>query len=258
MVDDEQENPFAAPDADQKRKYQPSRDHSVHDEPHLLDEEFISTQPASVEDLKRLDIGDHVTLNESVFDEPAFSPEAAGAIPQQAATYRNWLELGIAKTSPRKSWFYAVLAGLLCGSITAAVYLAAGLRWWSSLDLFNAAWIAAVVQAGKVLLAILFVEFWPYLFKSSRQILASTAVSAFAFVLTAQLISLTTSGAMPTSWDAIGMTVLHLLTSLAVGAGLANVWRDCMSEKQSPRISNAAPMLGLATVLQLAYFWVVG
>jgi len=258
VVDEEPENPFAAPEADQKRKYQPSKDHSVHDEPHLLDEEFVSTQPVSVEDLKHLDLGDHVVLNESVFDEPAFAPEVSGEVPREAATYRNWLELGIAKTSIRKSWFFAVVAGLLCGSITAVIYGAAGLRWWSSLNPFHAVWIAVAVQAGKVLLAICFVEFRPYLFKSSRQILASTAVSAFAFVLSAQVISIATSGITLLGWNAIGNTVMHLLTSLAVGAGLANVWRDCMTEKQSPRISDAAPMLGLASVLQLAYFWIVG
>ena len=207
---------------------------------------------------KLLDIGDHVLPNESVFDEPAFSPEVVGAVPQDAATYQSWLERGIAKTSIRKSWLLTVVAGLLCGSITAAIYAGIGVRWWNSLDPFNAAWVAVAIQSGKVLLAICFVEFWPYLFKSSRQILASTAVSGLTFAFVVQLIDVAQAGILPTSWEAAGMVVLHLLTSLAVGAGLANVWRDCMNEKQSPRISNAAPMLGLATVLQLAYFWVVG
>ena len=69
-------NPFQPPDAEQMGRYSPSKDPSIEDEPHRLDDEFLphadvhESQPNGVPD----------ELVHTVWDEPAISSTFAKTV----------------------------------------------------------------------------------------------------------------------------------------------------------------------------------
>lgn len=251
MNDDE--NPFAPPSAGHKRKYAPSKDPSVEQEPHLIGEEYLPHEGADlVSDVAAAPNEANVT--DSVWDEPALSPDLAGNLPDDAVSWARWLDRNIARTSVRKSWFLSFAGGVVSGGIAIGIALLSGMQTTMPLImLFHCVFAVAIKETLKVGVAILIVEFRPHLFKTSGQILLATGLGGFTFAVVEKLATLSAPQPWLVGWAWSTYLPLQVGTSLGVGVGLAQVWQQCMKEKRQPQISVAAPWLGIAIAIHTLF-----
>ena len=249
----EDENPFAAPDTEHKRKYRPERDPSVEHEPHLLGEEFLPDRSETTGSIAP--IGERAAPADSVWDEPAFSQDLAGAVPDNAATYAHTLEERISSTSLTRSWVFAVLGGIVSGSIASVAFFPFNVlpRMW--ILAFHHGFGCLLTEALKATLAIYATERRPWLFKSTPQIFASMAISGLTCAVIGMMVG---TRRFSFALDRTVFGSVHVLCSLGVGLGLSRVWSECMRDRRPPRISGAARWLCIAAAIHLLYVMLSG
>lgn len=237
----------------------PSHDPSIEGEPHLRGGGFRadpSEARAARKLRKRRPPTDEEKVDQSVWDEPGISPDLVGSVPNDALTYRAWLEKRRVETGLIRSW-----------AITFAVALAAGpwailgAFWGSGQTAFS---ILAIVAIGpvveemmKVAAALWIVERKPFLFLTSVQVLVCALAGALIFASIENVLYLHVYVQQVPAWlpywrwtVCVG---LHVGCSAIAGMGVMRVWREAMEHRTRPRIALAFPYLLTAAIVHGTY-----
>ena len=201
---------------------------------------------------------DAQAVEHSVWDEPGFSVELAGAVPETALTHRKWFCREMNNTSNLKSWlitFSLIFASGPWAVIGAFVLALQGLGGIGGM---------AVVVFGpvteevlKITAALIVVEKRPFFFKSARQILVCCILSGFIFAYIENLLYLNIYVSDPTPrlilWRWTVCVVLHSSCSTIAGIGLIKMWRESMREFTKPQPLHVLPYLIAAAVIHGIY-----
>ncbi|NQT53907.1 PrsW family intramembrane metalloprotease [bacterium] len=237
----------------------PSRDPSVHAEPHRRDDGFRPDPSERRAERALRRAGKPSTderVDHSVWDEPGLTPELAGPTPDDALTYERWFERRHVETGLVKSW-----------SVTLAIALAAGpwavlgAFWGSGATLFS---VVAMVAVGpvveemmKVAVGLWVVERKPYLFLTSTQVMLCALCGGLVFAAIENVLYLHVYIPNPSDWLVrwrwTVCVALHVGCSAIAGMGIMRMWRDGMKRRARPRLSLAFPYLTLAAIIHGTY-----
>ncbi|MBL4697242.1 MAG: PrsW family intramembrane metalloprotease [Phycisphaerales bacterium] len=253
-----------------------ARDYSIHAEPTTaaskgqLDPKSDPTQSRAHAKVDNEHLGESFAAEaeRSVFDEPTFSTELAGEVPENALTYERHLAEQLEATSPLESWFatgvMAAGAGLLAvvGSLISNA-TAFGLEGY--IQFFAIVVFAPVVEeVMKTALLLWGVEQKPYLFRSTKQLMIIGACSGFVFAAVENVLYLTVYIEDPTRfiilWRWTVCVGLHTLTTTIATVGLVKIWQRVMRTGQFARAEIGARYLAIAMIVHglynaIMYFW---
>jgi hypothetical protein len=237
----------------------PPGDSSIENEPHLrpgkfkpdpsearADETFAFQGPPTDED----------RLEQSVWEEPTVTPEAAARRQAHDLTYGEWLDAGRRRTSVAASWRATLGVALLSGPLSILGSLFGSLDGpggYLSVVVFG----PLVEELMKAAPAAYLVEKRPYLFRSPAQILLSMLAAGAAFGIIENLIYLKLyipgASAGLAAWRWTVCTALHAGCSTVAGLGLLRVWKDAEARRARPRLGLAMSAILVAAVLHGAY-----
>ncbi len=195
-------------------------------------------------------------VDQSVYDEPAFSADLAGPAAEGGLTYRRWLEQGRERVGIGRSWGVTLLLALAAGpwAILGAM-LTEGQSWLGVLVLIAVAPVAEEMM--KVSAALYVVERRPFLFRSSVQIMLTVLAGALVFSSVENLIYLHVYVRHPAvaliAWRWTVCVALHTGCTFIAGLGLVRIWRDAWKRMDRPRLPLASPYLATAIVLHGVY-----
>ena len=246
-------------------------DPSVENEPHLREGPLRpdpSETTAAVPERSR-GTDEPETVDHSVWEEPALSPERRAAAPT-AETYRGWLERALARTTLTRSWM--VTAAVVLAAAASAIPMAFLGNLLASFDTISSVVLVAVLapvveEVCKVAVAWWVVERRPYLFRRGGQILLCATAGGLAFGVLENLWYLhvlipeaVRSGAIGAE-DVAGLaqwrwgvcTTMHATASTLAGVGLLRMWSRAMRERERPRAATAVPFLVAAMVVHGLY-----
>jgi len=236
-----------------------SWDPSVHREPHLRGEGFRpdpSEAKASAGRARRRPPTEEELADQSVYDEPGFSPALAGPVPQDRPTYRRWLEHGRARVSAGRSWALTLALALAAGPLA----ILGGFRGSDG----TAFGVLALVVFGpvteeimKVAAALYAVEKRPFFFRSSAQILLTVVAGAVTFAMVENALYLNVYMPEPSpamvAWRWTVCVTLHVGCTTIAGLGLMRIWRDVWARMARPRLALGSPYLLTAIAIHGAY-----
>ncbi len=236
-----------------------SSDPSVHREPHLRGEGYRadpSEAKTDAREARRRPPSEAEAVDQSVYDEPAFSAELAGPAAKGGLTYRGWLEQGRERVSVEGSWGLTLLLALAAGPWAV---LGAMLSEWQS-------WLGALVLVAfapvaeemmKVAAALYVVEKRPFLFRSAAQIMLTVLAGALVFSVVENLLYLHVYVRHPSAaliaWRWTVCVALHTGCTFIAGLGLVRIWRDAWERMDRPRLPLGSPYLMTAIVLHAVY-----
>jgi hypothetical protein len=239
----------------------PSRDPSIHHEPHLQGQTFSAdeSEAKAAEAVRRAADKEHIDeqVSHSVWDEPALSTALNAHEPKDALTYANWLWQRRQETSIGKSWL-----------VTIAVVLAAGP--WSIVGTFitgfgnGAVSIIAITLVGplteevmKTAAALWVVEKRPFLFTSRLQIMFCVMAAGLCFAVIENLLYLNVYISDPSReiviWRWTVCVALHVGCTTISGIGLARIWKTTTNDLTPPQLSLGAPFLIAAVIIHSSY-----
>ena len=195
-------------------------------------------------------------LDHGVWDEPGFSPELAGRVPESELTYERWLRRRRADTSAARSWMTAALVAVLAGPW--AIF---GALWGTGRTPFSVLGLTVfgpvTEEIMKVALVLYILETRPYLFRSRVQVIFCAVAGAAGFAVVENLLYLYVyvpdASPLLFHWRWTVCTTLHVGCSLIAGLGLARVWRGVWKRMVRPRVSGLYPYLLGAIVLHGCY-----
>ena len=233
----------------------PSRDPSIHEEPHLQGlppkRDFTEADAGRRIDEEMARETDADKVEHTVWDEPTVAPQIVGEPPADQLTYARWLEQRIAATSSSKSWFVTLLLVLVAGPW--GVIGALGGGGGSSFGLVMLTVIGPVTEEiMKIAAALWVVEKRPYLFKSGIQIMLCAAAGGIAFAFIENLIYLFVY--VPdhsfgfAAWRWTVCVGLHLNCSFVAGVGLVRIWGNAIRERHRPILALGVPFFVMAMV----------
>ncbi len=238
-------------------KRRPSKDPSVEYEPHLQDAAF-EADPS--ETRAAPGASDAPPVEQSVWDEPARSPELAGDPPPDAITWAGWLQDRVARSSAGASWTVTIAAATVAGPLAVVG------TFFGAASGGVAAWfgIVTVVVLGpvfeevmKAALPLSIVEKRPYLFRSRFQIGLCMVASGLVFGAIENILYLrvyvprSVEGLAQWRWSVC--VAMHAGCSLIAGLGLMRIWSRSMAERTPPRTALGAPYILTAVVIHATY-----
>lgn len=239
----------------------PSRDPSIHHEPHLQEQNFTAdeSEAKAADAIQRAADKEHIDeqVSHSVWDEPALSTTLNAGEPKDALSYANWLRQRRQDTSVGKSWL-----------VTLAVVLAAGP--WSIVGTFitgfgsGAISIIAITLVGplteevmKTAAALWVVEKRPFLFTSRLQIMCCVMAAGLCFAVIENLLYLNVYISDPSRelviWRWTVCVALHVGCTSISGLGLARIWKTTTNNLTPPQLSLGAPFLIAAVIIHSSY-----
>jgi RsiW-degrading membrane proteinase PrsW (M82 family) len=193
---------------------------------------------------------------DSVFDEPAYSPEVSGPPPPGADTYASRVERGLRQTTRFESWSWTLLLAAASGP-----WAVLGALWGSGESAFSALALVLVgplvEESMKIAAAMAAVETRPWRFRSAGQLLVCAVAGGLAFAALENLLYLNVYVPNPPEWLIrwrwTVCVALHAGCSTVAGLGMIRVWRRAVEKRVPPRMSDAAPYLTAAVLIHGTY-----
>ena len=236
-------------------------DPSINEEPHRrgtgyrADPSEARAERASAK-ARRKAMSEDEKVEHGVWDEPGISPELAGAPPEDALTYADWLDKRRGQVLPSTSWAMTLFLAELAGP-----WAVLGALWGSGRTFFS---IVAIVvfapvieETMKVAAALYVVEKKPFLFRSSLQIAVCALAGGLTFAVIENLLYIHVYTRSPSSffiwWRWTLCTSLHVGCSFIAGLGLARIWRETWRTHTRPRLSLGYPYMLTAVVIHGLY-----
>ena len=189
-------------------------------------------------------------VQHTVWDEPAIHPSTAGAPPKNALTYANWLSQRQADWPSINGWLLAVATGLICGPIAILFGLMGSWQFQFGFGLVGCLGVPLFHELLKVILLVWIVECRPFMLSHRGQIYLSCLLSAIGLSLIYTAFSLITDPwgiSLPSLIVLITFPFIQIVSSLLIGAGLVTVWRNTMTLRRPPALSDGTLhfMLGI-------------
>jgi hypothetical protein len=192
----------------------------------------------------------------SVWEEPALSPELASGPPPTELTYARWLDEQTARTSAHLRWLVAGLLALIAGP-----WAVIGAFWGSGQSVFSALVLVTIAPTVEELMkasaALYVAEKRPYLFGHPAQIVLCGVCAGLSFAAIENLIYLYIYIPHATPqlwvWRWTVCVALHTTCSGIASVGVWRVWRDAVLRRSLPRTSLASPWLTAAIILHGLY-----
>jgi PrsW family intramembrane metalloprotease len=245
------------------------RDQSIHAEPTTaamhgkLDarkDTTVSKAHARIDD-EHLGESFAAEAERSVFDEPTFSTELGGEVPENALTYERFLGEKLAQTTPLQSWFATVV---LAGSSGILAILGSFLSESSTTGLATAVQFLAIAvfapvieEVMKTAMLLWGVEQKPYLFRSPKQLMIVGAFSGLVFASVENVLYLTVYIDEPSRfiiiWRWTVCVGLHTTTTAIATVGLVKIWERVMRTGQFARAEIGAKYLFIAILVHALY-----
>jgi hypothetical protein len=233
----------------------PSRDPSIHSEPHLQDRPFeadaseLRVEPRLQREATQETADD--VVEHSVWDEVTLSPELAGSAAEDQLTYSRWLIQKQAETSWIKSMWVTLLVAIVAGPWGVLGGLIGGGGGGGASRLVLIVLIGPVTEEiMKIAAALWIVEKRPYLFKSLWQILfcAAAGGAAFAFIenLMYLFVYLPEHSTKLAAWRWTVCVGLHMNCSFVAGVGMARIWDNAIRERHRPELWLGVPWFVMA------------
>lgn len=246
-----------------------ARDHSIHAEPTTvaihgqLDARKDTTVSKAHERIDNDHLGESFAneAERSVFDEPTYSKELGGEVPENALTYERFLSEKLDTISPFESWFFTG-ALVLCSGLFAVVgsFMSntGNMGLIASVEFFAIAVLAPVIEeVMKTALLLWGVEQKPYWFRSPMQLMIVGACSGFVFAAIENVLYLTVYIDEPSLgiilWRWTVCVGLHTGTTMIATLGLVKIWRRVMRTGKFARAEIGARYLFFAILLHGIY-----
>lgn len=196
------------------------------------------------------------TVEHSVWDEPALTPQLAGSPSAEQVTYARWLEENRRHWGFVKSWALTLALALVAGP-----FAVIGAFWNSGQSIFGVLMMVVIgpvtEEIMKIAAPMLVVEKLPFAFRSGWQIVLCGLCGGLVFAAIENLLYIHVYVDDPTpSFIAYRWTVcvaLHTVCSLIASIGVVRVWRDVWRRMSFPRTALAFPLLLTAIVVHGAY-----
>lgn len=258
------------PDSPKRRKFKlNARNQSVHAEPTTaaMRGQLDARKDATVSKAHQRIDNDHLgeSINDeaerSVFDEPTYSKELGGNIPENALTYKRFLEEKLETISPIESWLFTGVL-VLCSGVFAVVgsFMSnfANMGLSSSVEFVAIAVFAPVIEeVMKTALLLWGVEQKPYWFRSPTQLMIVGACSGLMFAAIENLLYFNVYIEDPRIgiilWRWTVCVGLHTTTTMIATIGLVKIWRRVMQTGKFARAEIGARYLFYAILLHAIY-----
>jgi len=245
------------------------RNHSIHAEPTMsamhgeLDAKKDPTQSKAYAKIDNEHLGESFSAEaeRSVFDEPTYSEELGGEVPENAFTYEKFLAEQLDATSTFESWFATGVIAAFSGILAIAGAIlgeSANTGLTGTVQFIAIAVFAPVIEeVMKTALLLWGVEQKPYLFKNPVQLLIIGGVSGFIFAAVENVIYLTVYIEQPDLfiivWRWTVCVALHTSTTLIASIGLVKIWQRVMRTGQFARAEIGARYLFIAILIHGFY-----
>ena len=252
MSQSDSNNPFQPPPDDKPKPHHPN---SVFSEPHMQGFVFHSDEDselAAIRDLARDRPSSTDAIDHTVWEEPALMQ----ATPNDALTYDRWLSQKEAATSTQFSWWVTMTIASFSGVWAIIGAMASQMGQHNSI-LLTCIFAPVSEEIMKLALATWVVEKRPYLFKTGIQVLACAFVSGLVFSVIENLIYLNIYFRNPlpsqVAWRWTVCVALHVGCSTLAGFGLMKVWKQAITRRKRPELTDGSRMLISAMVLHGIY-----
>lgn len=201
-------------------------------------------------------LADHVSEDQSVWDEPGLSRELAGEVPKEGLTWYRWYLDQVAATSVAWSW------GTTLGvAVVGGIFAIVGTLVQQSM---SAGQIMAVTVVGptieevmKIALPLWLVEKRPWLYQNAGQILICAMASGLVFAAVENVLYLKVYINNPSAgliqWRWTICVLLHSGCSTVAGIGAWKIWSRFQKEGRAPVLADGAPWIVAAIVLHGLY-----
>lgn len=178
--------------------------------------------------------------------------------PNRSDAFGDWFTKKKEQTTPVRSWVVVVALTLL----GAPLGLAGTLMTLEQGGVFNAALTGPIlVEAAKMVTALILVERWAYLVRCKDQLYVVAMGTAFLYGVVQNIVYLVVlfPGSPETlvAWRWLICVPAHMLLSACAVRGLVPVWERTTEELRRPLIGRALPAMIAAIVLHGAYNAVV-
>lgn len=237
-------------------------DPSIENEPHLqpggwrLDDSEAKAARTIEQAQQRQSIDD--VIHESVWHEPAYSPELAGRVPQEGLIYSQWLAWRTATTSSAFSWFVSIGAAALVGPFAIlGVFLNAPstASWFAPLQVILIGPVSEELM--KIAIPLWIVERRPYWFKSGLQISLCVTFAGLTFSAVENVFYLGDQlfdwNQILTRWRWTVCVSLHTVCCWLSGWGLMRIWSATHRSAAPPKIELGVPLFTTAIIVHGAY-----
>ncbi len=228
-----------------------------------LDAQNDSTQARAHEIIDNDHLGESFAAEaeRSVFDEPTYSREMAGEVPENAITYQRFLQGEIQETTKIQSWFTAAVIAMASGLFAIAgsfVTEFGNVGLTGSVQFLAIAVFAPVVEeVMKTALILWYVEQKPYVFRSAKQIVLVGMISGLVFAAVENALYLMVYIDEPSAfiiiWRWTVCVVLHVGATLIASIGLVKIWRRVIATGNFARAEIGAPYLFFAILFHGIY-----
>lgn len=248
-------SPFATPAPEPERSSEINSGPSVYDEPWMrADREMFQAPPEPIGGLNQAVTSPDA--ENSVWDEPALSPELSGKVPDGALTWYRWFTEQAALTSETTTWLVTVAISLAAGIWAILGALSLQTSW--QFPVIMAVFVAPVTEEiMKIALAIWVAEKRPWLFKSFVQIVICGIASGLVFAAIENVIYLNVYIQNPSpqhvQWRWTICVMLHTGCSTIASIGVVQVWQRFQNEKRIPRLSDGARWIVAAMIIHGLY-----
>lgn len=246
-----------------------SRDHSVHAEPTAaamqgrLDARRDRTVSKAHARIDNDHLGEPIAneAERSVFDEPTFSKELSGEVPENALTYERFLSEKLNTITPMQSWFFCGVLVLFSGVFAIGGSLMSELTSMglvASIEFVAIAVFAPVIEeVMKTALLLWGVEQKPYWFRSPVQLMIVGACSGFVFAAIENALYLMVYIDEPSLliiiWRWTVCVGLHTGATMIATIGLVKIWKRVMRTGKFARAEIGARYLFLAILVHGIY-----
>jgi len=240
----------------------PSSDQSIENEPHFRGGKF-RPDPAEAqaeETLARACPSEEQRLEQSVWDEPAFSGDLAGQPQEGELTYDIWLLQGRECVGMAQSWAITIAVAMLAGGWGVLGALMSGFmeaRGQLTMSLDLVVFAPVVEEVMKTALALTVIERRPFWFRSRFQIGLCALAGGLAFACIENVLYLQVYIPDPSPtivhWRWTVCVALHMGCSLIAGMGLMRMWGDVWSRRARTRLALGFPYLVAAIILHGSY-----
>lgn len=197
-------------------------------------------------------------VEQSVWNEPGFSPELADSTQRDVLLYGEWLRKRWNETSYLQSWLYTLILALCSGFWGVfGTFLGSGSSE-GYIGLFVVVVFGPIIEETmKTAMVLWYLEKKPYVFKSQIQIILCVVIGAFVFAAIENVLYIfvyifdPSSGLIQWRWTVC--TLLHMGCTFVASLGLVHMWRDIWQNESRPNISLAYPYLLTAVIIHGGY-----